>query len=102
MIGGRFQKVKYFIICLSYMLPSIMVYTYSFTAAVPNFHCENKTQVTKEECSMYQKGISLKECQRCFIRSNQSIEPCESYIFDKTYYQTTLTEEVKDFSIKIK
>jgi hypothetical protein len=96
---GKFQKIKYLIICLSYMLPSIMVYTYSFTAAIPNFRCEfnEEYQVTKEECSIYQKSISLKECQRCFIRSlnNQSIESCHSYVFDKKYYQSTLTEEVK-------
>lgn len=81
-----------------------MVYTYSFTAAIPNFHCQfnEEYQVTKEECLIYQKSISLKECQRCFIRSNQSIESCQTYIFDKTYYQSTLTEEVNIFHIKKK
>ena len=38
-VFGRYQKVKYFLICLTYMLPPIMVYTWSFTAATPSFRC---------------------------------------------------------------
>jgi hypothetical protein len=94
------------------MLPPIMVYTYSFTAATPTFRCQNPSrllnddfsristdlfneeyQPTKEQC--LSKSISLKECQRCFIRSiNNSLESCESYIYDKKYYKQTLIEEV--------
>jgi hypothetical protein len=110
---GNFQKIKYLTICLTYMLPPIMVYTYSFTAATPNFRCKNPSKFvddyfnltlkeiyfdqyrpTKEECSIHQKSLSLKECQRCFIRSNLSIESCNNYIYEKKYYQQTLTEEV--------
>ncbi|CAF2673341.1 unnamed protein product [Rotaria sp. Silwood2] len=117
---GRFQKVKYTIICLTYMLPPIMVYTYSFTAATPNFRCRNPSQwlndsysktsnsifnekyrPTNEECLSNKKSISLKECQRCFIRSttfnNQSmddtLQSCQSYVFDRQYYKDTLIEE---------
>ncbi|CAF4079065.1 unnamed protein product [Rotaria sordida] len=117
---GKFQKVKYTIICLTYMLPAIMVYTYSFTAATPNFRCRNPLQwlndsystisnsifneeyrPTKEQCLSNKKSISLKECQRCFIRStsinNQSIDDtlksCQSYVFDRQYYKETLTEK---------
>ncbi|CAF3704534.1 unnamed protein product [Rotaria sp. Silwood1] len=113
---GRFQKVKYTIICLTYMLPPIMVYTYSFTAATPNFRCRNPSQwlndsysqtsnsifneeyrPTKEQCLLNKNSISLKECQRCFIRStpfnNQSMDSCQSYVFDRQYYKDTLIEE---------
>lgn len=89
-----------------------MVYTYSFTAATPNFRCQNPSKLsnddyntisndlfneeykpTKEECSS--KSVSLKECQRCFIRStNNSLEYCQSYVYDKIYYKQTLIEEV--------
>lgn len=110
---GKFQKLKYTIICLTYMLPAIMVYTYTFTAAIPNFRCQNPSNIfedysdlkfneeyrpTKEECSIYKKSLSLKECQRCFVRLNDSrIESCQSYVYDKTYYKDTLTEEVKPY-----
>ncbi|CAF4133395.1 unnamed protein product, partial [Rotaria sp. Silwood2] len=117
---GRYQKVKYTAICLTCMLPSIMVYTYSFTAATPNFRCRNPSQwlndsysetsnsifneeyrPTKEQCLSNKKSISLKECQRCFIRStsfnNQSMDDilksCQSYVFDRQYYKDTLIEE---------
>lgn len=113
---GRFQKIKYLTICLTYMLPPIMVYTYSFTAATPNFRCENPSRPfddyfnstlneiyfqayrpTRDDCSNHQKGLSLKECQRCFIKTfnSSSLQNCPQYIYEKTHYHHTLTEEVK-------
>ena len=115
---GRFQKLKYLTICLTYMLPPIMVYTYSFTAAIPNFRCRNpstsfddsfnstlneiyyeKYRPQKDECAIHKKSLSLKECQRCFLRTkNSSLRSCDDYIYEKSYYQQTLTEEVCFFS----
>lgn len=117
---GRFQKVKYTLICLTYMLPSIMVYTYSFTAAIPNFRCVNPAKGNidrynsafnqdfdsyykpkKEECDRTEKHLSLKECQRCYTRIdhiNQSISnltKCSKYVYDRKYYTKTLVEEVR-------
>jgi hypothetical protein len=116
---GKFQKVKYTLICLTYMLPPIMVYTYTFTAATPNFRCRNpdlisndgfndqyndlfnlKYRPTPEQCKTEQSHLSLKECARCFIqknrtRSNGKLDKCDQYVFDKTHYQKTLVEEVR-------
>jgi hypothetical protein len=111
---GKFQKVKYTLICLTYMLPPIMVYTYTFTAAIPDFRCQNpelifndsysnvsnqlfdlKYTPTKEQCHKEQKHLSVKECQRCYTQSNGSLEKCDKYVFDKLYYKKTLVEEVK-------
>ena len=122
---GKFQKVKYTLICLTYMLPPIMVYTYTFTAATPDFRCQTpglisdnlydaqsndlfitRYQPTKEQCNAEQKHLSLKECQRCFTQRNNSsqsdrkLEECHEYIFDKTHYTKTLVEEVKIIWIK--
>lgn len=99
-----------------------MVYTYTFTAATPNFRCinpeainsdgynnianidfEQTYQPTKEECNSQQKHLSLNECQRCFIRSSsrnqskasQPLEKCEKYVYDREHYTKTLVEEVK-------
>ena len=117
---GRFQKVKYTLICLTYMLPPIMVYTYTFTAATPNFRCVNPAAVgidaynptlnkafdsnykpTKEQCGQTQKRLSLSECQRCYIRtgnqslSDETLEKCDQYVYDREYYTKTLVEEVR-------
>lgn len=120
---GRYQRGKYLLICLSYMLPSIMVYTYSFTAAKPKFRCENPQFNGSDQfneyfnrifandylpdaalCSSSQGRISIEECQRCFRRkssltnSNRStdlIEECETFVYDRTFYLDTLTEKVK-------
>ena len=122
---GRFQKVKYALICLTYMLPPIMVYTYTFTAAKPDFRCQNpqsstddrfdnqsnllfKTRYmpTVEQCKSEQKRLSVKECQRCYRQPfgaenrNRSggageLEKCTSFVFDKLYYEKTLVEEVR-------
>jgi OCT family organic cation transporter-like MFS transporter 4/5 len=116
---GKFQKMKYTLICLTYMLPPIMVYTYTFTAAVPNFRCRNPEMISNDsynvqnnnvfnvtykpseaQCNINQKHLSLKECQRCYIQSNQNglndkLEKCNQYVFEKVHYEKTLVEEVK-------
>ena len=114
---GKYQKVKYTLICLTYMLPPIMVYTYTFTAATPNFRCQNPSvtsddmytnawntkfdsqyKPTNKQCQADQGHLSLSECQRCFLQtgnSNEKLERCDDYVFDKTFYKRTLVEEVK-------
>jgi hypothetical protein len=126
---GTFQKVKYSLICLTYTLPAIMVYTYTFSAATPSFRCGNPSaasmdeftkrdnevfkrdyQPTKDQCSSNQKAISLKECQRCFIRmvsnssasTNSSLKACDSYVYDRQYYQKTLVEEVSYSHLQVR
>ena len=112
---GRYQKVKYFLICLTYMFPPIMVYTWSFTAATPAFRCrfptENSTakfeispeflrsyQPTVDQCKTYQNQISTKECQRCFQTTSsvdEPLQPCTKFVFQRSPYQSTLVEEVR-------
>jgi hypothetical protein len=116
---GHYQKVKFIFICLTYMVPPIMVYTWSFTAATPDFRCHypskfddtysdtsnelfNKFyQPSKDECEFHYKLISLKECQRCYRKSKPSnnskisnLQICERYVFDRNFYEKTLVEEV--------
>jgi hypothetical protein len=118
-VFGRYQKVKYFLICLTYMFPPIMVYTWSFTAATPSFRCrtpfDDMPQVStttdilrryipsESQCRQYQSQISISECQRCFETTNTSgsnneangqMKACTSFIFDQTYYRSTLVQEV--------
>jgi OCT family organic cation transporter-like MFS transporter 4/5 len=121
-VFGRYQKMKYFLICLTYMFPPIMVYSWSFTAATPSFRCRTPIDdmsgvaITNDilqryipstsQCRQYQSHISISECQRCFQITNNSnsnndnngyMKACTSFIFERTYYQSTLVEEVKFF-----
>ena len=114
-VFGRYQKAKYFLICLTYMFPPIMVYSWSFTAATPSFRCRTPADdlpivtITDEilqgyipseaQCRHYQSAISISECQRCFQMTNSTGEilPCNSFVFSRTYYQSTLVEEVVFF-----
>jgi hypothetical protein len=118
-VFGRYQKAKYLLICLTYMFPPIMVYSWSFTAATPSFQCRTPIDdisgvsitddilkryiPSKAQCNQYQNRISIHECQRCFQIINNSdssnenngyMKPCTSFIFDRTYYQLTLVEQV--------
>lgn len=116
---GKFQKIKYTLICLTYMLPPIMVYTYTFTAATPKFLCKYPNtpitgdynsisqniskiyQPTKEQCKMIEKHLSLSECHRCYMQRdgnpssklNKTLETCTEFIYDREHYTKTLVEE---------
>jgi len=119
---GRYQKVKYTLICLTYMLPPIMVYTYTFTAGKPSFRCANPTAIgrdgynsssnelfnklykpTKDQCNNERKKFSLADCQSCNIQwpqsnqssSNTQLKKCDKFVYDRKHYTKTLVEEVR-------
>ncbi|CAF0825598.1 unnamed protein product [Rotaria sordida] len=100
------------------MLPPIMVYTWTFTAATPSFRCrisvEDMYEIkhpddllsryipSESQCREYKSQISVRECQRCYQNINKSysygenngpLKACKSFIYDRTYYQSTLVEE---------
>ena len=115
---GPYQKVKYLLICFTNMLPPVMVYAWTFIAATPNFRCKLpfddliSTNHSKEliaayipsdaQCRQSQKSISLRECRRCFQIVNISktddtfgeLSACRNFVFDRTYYQSTVVEDV--------
>jgi hypothetical protein len=114
-VFGRYQKTKYFLLCFTNLLPPVMVYAWSFLAATPSFHCKtpfddllapNFTDKisssyipSADQCYASQKSISLKECQRCFQTVNNTsvisdLTSCQSFVFDRTYYQSTMVEDV--------
>lgn len=81
---GPYQKLRFGLICIAAMLPGIVTYVHSFTAAKPSYICNqggfdmNMTNVTYDKCHYIVDGEKY---------------PCNSWSFDKTYYQSTLTEE---------
>lgn len=115
---GLYQKIKYFLLCCTNLLPPVMVYAWTFIAATPEFRCKpsiddlTPTNFTYElskvympsaaQCRESQKTISLKECQRCFQIVNTSYDDnmvselarCTSFDFSRTFYQSTIVEEV--------
>ncbi len=118
-VFGPYQKVKYLLLCFTNLLPPVMVYAWTFIAATPSFRCRtpfddllvsNLTSGSSYipnavQCHASQRTISLKECQRCFQIVNISnnygnvgeLSACRSFVFDRTYYQSTLVEEVSYF-----
>jgi hypothetical protein len=113
-VFGPYQKVKYLLLCFTNMLPPVMVYAWTFIAATPSFRCRTPfddllmSNLTSEPLSSYipsaaqchesQRSISLKECQRCFQVVNISeLSACRSFVFDRTYYQSTIVEDVSYF-----
>ena len=92
----------------------VMVYTWSFAAATPGFRCKlsindsdyhqavstlsNYYQPDETFCKANAK-VSVKECQRCYMKVQSTNElselrPCEDYVYERTYHQYTLVEEV--------
>ncbi|CAF3944130.1 unnamed protein product, partial [Adineta steineri] len=88
----------------------VVVYTWSFAAATPSFRCklhENDNIYSMNTSNNFQWSqpdevycktnmkISVKECQRCYIKTklDTKIKPCENFIFDQIYYDYTLVEE---------
>lgn len=93
------------------MLPPVMVYSWSFTAATPSFKCRTSIEYDTahnympsiSQCHSQKQKLSLHECQRCFLveHLNESIHdektpliPCRDFSFDQTHFQSTLVEEV--------
>lgn len=115
---GPYQKVKYFLLCCTNLLPPVMVYAWTFIAATPSFRCKppiddilntnlNDSSISwaipdPSQCSATQKHISVRECQRCFLFINRTdplgstnqLTSCQYFTFDHTYYQSTIVEDV--------
>ena len=116
---GPYQKVKYFLLCCTNMLPPVMVYAWTFIAATPSFTCQSPLTESVQshlnhsfapwfipdasQCDATQKHISLKECQRCFRFVNRTDQPgshgdliaCRKFNFSRTYYESTIVEDVR-------
>lgn len=96
-----------------------MLYTWSFTAATPDFRCRLPSifndsyskqsnqlfkqlyQPSADDCAAHGTIVSVKECQRCYRKSKPSInstdrvelQTCNDYVFDRSEYNKTLVEE---------
>ena len=103
---GKYQKLRYVLICLSGLLPPIASYMHQFIAASPKYSCfsQNVTFDSSLEYyyrpEYYYKCTELNDTDLFLLASNNltDINPtknCSSWHFDKRFYQMTLTEEVR-------
>jgi hypothetical protein len=95
---GIYQKLRYLLICLAALLPPIVTYMQSFIAPKHPYRCahpefSNDTFASKYDLSDPASSVSaLEKCSVIF--TNGSKATCDKWVFERDYYQTTLTEEV--------
>ena len=98
---GIYQKLRYALICLAALLPPIVTYMQSFIAPKHPYRCknpffENDSYSINHFADDSITSAGLVKLDRCSITyQNNSTEVCKEWVFDRTYYQKTLTEEVK-------
>lgn len=86
---GKFQKLRYVLICLAGLLPPIATYIHSFMAALPEFKCNDYVTIEHQ-------NSTISKSSNCFyMNGNGTEQTCNSWNFDKKYFNSTLTEEVK-------
>jgi hypothetical protein len=93
---GRYQKFRYALICLSGLLPPLVVYLHSFIAANPAHRCTNEN-ISNDfyNTSVFNYTDEQMVLEKCSITYYNSTKlKCDKWVFDKKYYQSTLTEEV--------
>lgn len=98
---GRYQKSRLFLLCLAALLPGIVTYIHSFAAANPDHRCQNPydsndTFSVKE--SDYKNLVNITSLDKCSITyqtnyNTTATEKCNKWVYDRQYYETTLTED---------
>jgi len=106
---GKYQKIRFILICLSGLLPPIASYMHQFIAASPKYSCFNRNVTFDSNLDYYYKAEFRYKCTETnetdldlFENLTQSsssslLNPnknCTAWNFDKRFYQMTLTEEV--------
>ncbi|CAF0803311.1 unnamed protein product [Brachionus calyciflorus] len=93
---GLYQKVRYLLICLAALLPSIVTYMHSFIAPKLNKNIRCKHPYLLEDSYFLNHNLTLSNVtslDSCSYTINNEKQPCEEWVFDRTYYQETLTEQ---------
>ena len=97
---GKYQKVRYFLICIAALLPPIVTYIHSFVAANPGHRCKNPYDVndsfSRNSFLNLSSIKSLDECSITYFKGENNstyTEKCDEWVFDETFYQSTLTED---------
>jgi hypothetical protein len=94
---GFYQKLRLAFVCVAGILVPIVTYIHSFTAANPKHRCShpqflNDSYSTNTIDFTLNSNITLRQCS--YIENDIEYKNCSKWVFDKTYYESTLTEEV--------
>jgi OCT family organic cation transporter-like MFS transporter 4/5 len=87
---GRYQRVRYLLICLAGILPPITTYINSFVVPFPQFKCNNIALSDDDDATT---NSSFRTDATCSYTSNGTTHKCTSWQYDHTFYESTLTEE---------
>lgn len=95
---GLYQKLRYLLICIAALLPPIVTYIHSFTAANVKHRCKNpfdqndsfETFLTNLTLAKFNLS-ALNKCE--FILIDGTAKKCDEWVYDHEYYKSTLTEQ---------
>lgn len=94
---GIYQKLSFLLICLASLLPPMVTYMHSFVASNPSHRCKNPYEVEEDTFSIkydFTNNSILKSLDKCsYSDTNDTKYKCSEWVFDKSYYQDSLTEE---------
>ncbi|CAF1172767.1 unnamed protein product [Rotaria sordida] len=100
---GLYQKIQFFLVGLLAILPAMTAFNYVFIAATPDHRCHlpliNFTDTFQIQSNEHENYInqyiplSLKD-RKCYLKSiNKNLIPCSKWVFDNTFYNTTISTE---------
>ncbi|CAF1467909.1 unnamed protein product [Adineta steineri] len=103
---GLYQKLQFFLVGLLAVLPAMTAFSYVFIAATPDHRCQlnldNFTDTYKIQSDIHQNYINkyisseLKD-PKCTMYDknfpNRYPIPCTQWVFDDTFYNTTISTE---------
>ncbi|CAF0992061.1 unnamed protein product [Brachionus calyciflorus] len=105
---GKYQKIRYVLLCFSGLLPPIASYIHSFIAANPGYICQDTDlsigtnlshlfygQGYKNRCKIlkFQNKSTYYLSSSDYTNNEHNLENCKNWFYDKTYYKKTLTEQ---------
>ncbi|CAF0868235.1 unnamed protein product [Adineta ricciae] len=103
---GLYQKVQFLLVGLLAVVPAATAFSYVFIAATPDHRCQidwpNFTDTFARQSDYHQSYInryipSSPKYKKCFIRdinsTNKKLIACKKWVFDDTFYNTTISTE---------
>lgn len=84
---GPYQQLRLVLILIAAVVPGFITYIHSFVSPKTSFICNELPDFVP---NVTHTNISY---DKCHYTINETQYPCSSWSFDKTYYQSTLTEE---------
>jgi hypothetical protein len=106
---GKYQKFRHSLVSVSMIMGTLITNLASFTTANPNHRCfntfNNNDSFLNGDSFYYNQtsntNFTFKKCEiEIESKTNDETTPfkqvqkCDKWVFDKTYFETTTTEDV--------